>query len=54
MKGVAVFFGLFFILMALLLWAKSQPAAAATAPITASKILPPEASTQATLQTRRA
>ena len=29
MKGVAVFFGLFILLMALLLWAKSQPAAAA-------------------------
>ncbi len=28
MKGVAVFFGLFLFLMALLLWAKSQPASA--------------------------
>ncbi len=52
MKGVAVFFGLFLFLMALLLWAKSQPASAAPnqtfakpTPIIASKILPPEAPT---------
>ncbi len=47
MKGVAIFFGLFLLLMALLLWAKSQPAAAAPSPITASKTLPPEAPQQA-------
>ncbi len=47
MKGVAIFLGLFLLLMALLLWAKSQPAAAAPTPITASKILPPEAPTRA-------
>ncbi len=38
MKGVAIFFGLFFFLVALLFWAKMAPAGAHPFPITVPQI----------------